>query len=149
VSWTYEIITGIMREPSGSILGIAYAGGKCGEVPAAVNNPAYCFMKDVGPLPPGHYLMVALVDDPNLGPNAIQLEPVPDGNGSLAWMDGRGDFFIHADLIDAEEHPRSASDGCIAGLAAWQRLEMWGSPDHDLLAVPMFGPEPATEILPF
>jgi hypothetical protein len=132
MSWTWIIPTGEMLNPEGVLVGTGYAGGECGAHPEAVNNPDFCYVKDVGPLPPGKYRMVGLLAESRLGPNAIQLEPVPDENGSIAWMRGRGDFYIHPDLWNAAQKPRSASDGCICGLSAPVRLAMWASPDHDL-----------------
>jgi hypothetical protein len=126
--WTFEIQTGRIFDPTGTLAGTGYAGGNLGKVPEAVNNPDYVKVHNTGPLPPGDYDMVELVAQSHLGPNAIRLEPRPENE-----MFGRAGFYIHPDLIDAAQHPQSASEGCIVYT---QRMQMWNSSDHGLHVVP-------------
>ncbi len=137
MSWTFEIVTGRILAPDGTLHGEAYAGGNLGTVPEAVNNPDYVEVHNTGPLPPGDYDMVGLVPQSHLGPNAIRLEPHPENT-----MYGRGGFYVHADLWNAAQNPRSASEGCIVYGA---RMDMWNSLDHGLRVIPFAVPTTKTD----
>lgn len=141
--WTFEIPTGRVFNPDGSLDGTGYAGGNLGKVPEAVNNVDYVDVPFVGPLPPGEYDMVELIPESHLGPNAIRLEPRPGDDGTFAWLHGRGEFYVHADLKDRATHPRSASEGC---LVYDGRMSMWDSDDHGLRVVPFSQPSTTTGI---
>jgi len=121
VPWKFEISSGKVFDPVGTLAGLGYAGGNKGQDPAGVNNPADESLKDIGPLPEGRYAFGEPVEHSQLGPFAIPLIPDP-GNE----MYGRGSFYIHGDTADLDH---SASEGCLI-LARNVREEMWASPDH-------------------
>lgn len=103
MSWTYEIVTGLLYEPQGNALEPpGYAGHGEG-----LNNPLMCNVEDVGPLPCGWYTVGEPISDPHVGEFALPLTPDP-----LNAMFGRADFYCHGDSI---AHPGGhlASDGCI------------------------------------
>ncbi len=87
----------------GKFFTFGYAGHGAG-----VNNPDMAAIKLVGPLPVGVYRIGDPVDGTHLGPCAMPLKPDVANE-----MFGRGDFFIHADKMDALINPRQASEGCI------------------------------------
>jgi len=103
--WTFENSTGRLLDPDGNFVEKGYAGGDKGQHPEGVNNPAYQYTKDIGPLPVGIYTIGEPVEHSQLGILAIPLEPDPSND-----MHGRGDFYCHGDKIGA---PGCASDGCI------------------------------------
>jgi len=103
--WTFCNSTGGLRDPDDNFIESGYAGGFLGTRPEAINNPAYQYTPNVGPLPVGLYTMGEAVEGTHLGPLAIPLTP-----DSANDMRGRGHFYIHADTIG---HPRCASEGCI------------------------------------
>jgi hypothetical protein len=105
VPWQFEITTGTMYAPDGSVAGTGYTGGDCGKAPEAVDNPAYESVANTGPLPEGWYTIGNPVTGTQLGPMALPLHP-----DAMDDMMGRGDFYIHGDTI---EHNESASEGCI------------------------------------
>ena len=106
---TYNISSGEFRDPSGNLVGFCYAGH-----PPHVNDPSAVDIKNSGPLPPGEYFMYAPITSLKMGPVAIPLIPRPQpGTAPFAWLFGRSGFYIHADLIEWEQHPADASDGCI------------------------------------
>ncbi len=135
LAWVWEIPTGRMFRPDGTLLGSGYAGGNCGAVPLSVNNLDYVSVRFTGPIPPGAYTIKEWIDDwHGTGPMSAVL--VPDADNEMYGRDG---FRVHGDLIDAATKPRSASDGCpILGPA--ERQEMKDSPVQRLLAVPFFQP---------
>lgn len=103
---------GILR----SLLGLCYSGNGFG-----LNNPALQNMRNVGPIPVGHYTLKALtaaeikaaIDaGKGKGPSAFYL--IPDAETKLK-MFGRGDFMIHWDTHDRTFR---ASEGCIVPLLA-------------------------------
>lgn len=103
--WTFDNHTGALLNPAGTLIETGYAGGDKGACKYGMNNPAYQYTKDIGPLPVGLYSMGDAVEGTHLGPLAIPLTPDPSND-----MRGRGDFYIHGDHIGA---PGTASDGCI------------------------------------
>jgi hypothetical protein len=136
--WTWEIPTGRMFRPDGTLLATGYAGGECGKRPEAVNNLAFCPVKFVGPLPPGGYTMKEWIDATDTGPMSGILVPDPAN-----VMYGRDDFRIHPDLIDRATKPQAASDGCIV-LDEPYRAEIKASSDQRLVVVPFFQPTTPT-----
>ena len=112
--WQYEITTGRMLRPDGTLSGVGYAGGDLGEHPEGENNPADEGIPDIGPLPEGIYYMQTPVN--THGPFAIPLTPDASNN-----MHGRAGFMCHGDKIDA---PGCGSEGCIC-IARAVRQEMW------------------------
>ena len=133
MAWTYEIETGRLFRPDGTLAGTGYAGGECGLHPEAVNNPAFCNQHSIGPLPPGEYTIARAITHPRLGPIAMALNPNPKNT-----MFGRSGFYLHADLVEAATKPRAASDGCIVQSGA-VRKEVDTSTDRDLIVVPFVG----------
>lgn len=103
--WKYRQSTGELFDPAGARVAAGYAGGNCGKVPSAVNNPSMQGIKSCGPLPRGAYTLGAPKEGSSLGPLAIPLLPDP-GN----QMFGRGGFYMHG---DTPEMNHSASEGCI------------------------------------
>jgi|SRR5208337_845460 len=103
--WSFNSSTGELLDSTDGHIETGYAGGACGSRPDAINNPAYQYTKGIGPLPTGLYTMGDAVEGSHLGPLAIPLTPDPSND-----MQGRDDFYIHADTIG---HPRCASNGCI------------------------------------
>ncbi len=87
----------------GKFFTFGYAGHGSG-----INNPDMAAIKKVGPLPVGVYRIGDPVDGTHLGPCAMPLKPDVANE-----MFGRGDFFIHADKLNAETDPFQASEGCI------------------------------------
>lgn len=122
---TYEISTGRLLDPSGTLLASCYSGA-----PADKNKPEFESVKNCGPIPEGVYTL-ADVEDVNGGPHGpyvIRLDPAPTNK-----MYGRSGFLMHADSVS---HPGAASEGCIVvlgGLA--QRQKIWNQPCHMLTVV--------------
>lgn len=69
------------------------------------NNPDSEEIKGLGVIPRGSYHIGPLYNSPNVGPDALPLEALPDTDTF-----GRGDFKIHGDSL---QHPGAASHGCI------------------------------------
>src|SRR5271169_2932681 len=123
---TFQQSTGQILRPDWTLLTVGYAGGDCGMAPSGKNNPAMQNLHNIGPLPQGKYVMVAVEDHPKLGPFTIVLVPDPAN-----VMYGRSLFRIHGDSIKS---PGNASDGCIV-CARFAREELWASSDHDLQVI--------------
>lgn len=111
----YRITTGTLSTDEGEvILEHCYSGGDHGIRPEAVNNPVFCEVHSVGPLPLGKYALGVLHLQPTLGPAMALM--MADGNSF-----GRGGFFMHYNNPhrDAAVAPypkpagRNSSDGCI------------------------------------
>lgn len=125
MAWTYQIRTGRLFSPDNQLISTGYAGGAHGTAPEAVNNPDMCAAKNVGPLPPGFYMMGMSVKHPRLGAISIPLTPDPDND-----MLGRGDFYIHGDTRSAG----CASEGCII-MPRTAREMLSRSDDRELIVV--------------
>jgi len=126
MSWTFEQKSGRLLSPDGELVEVGYAGGRLGEIPEAINNPDFQYIAKTGPLPIGTYTMGTAVEGTHLGPLAIPLTPDPEND-----MQGRSDFFIHADTIG---HPRCASEGCIV-MSHSTRLLLSASADRQIQVV--------------
>jgi len=124
--WQFDSSTGNLTDPNGVFVESGYAGGFLGTVPDAINNPAYQYTPDVGPLPVGLYTMGDAVEGTHLGPLAIPLHPDPNND-----MRGRGGFYCHGDHIGA---PGTASDGCII-MSHSTRLLLSASTDRQIQVV--------------
>ena len=122
--WTFEITTGKFYDPSGSYVSTGYSGGNRGNNPEGVDNPADEGIRNIGPLPQGLYTFGTPVDHSQLGPFAIPLIPDPAND-----MKGRGDFYVHGDLVNGPAH--SASEGCVIQPRS-SRDAAWASSDHRL-----------------
>lgn len=116
--WSYKIASGVMSQNGQPWPVPCYSG-----IGEGKNNPAFCKVKDVGPIPPGKYKFSTAIHDPEKGPLSMLLVPLP-GTDTF----GRNGFMIHGDSI---EHPGSASHGCIVAPAGL-RMAMNASQDRVL-----------------
>src|ERR1700676_2040625 len=112
--WTFQNGTGKLYSPAQVLIEKGYAGGDKGLHKEGINNPAFQYTTDIGPLPVGWYTFGPAVEGTHLGPLAIPLHP-----DSTNDMRGRGDFYCHGDHIGA---PGTASDGCIIMSRATRQL---------------------------
>ena len=101
MAWLYEVATGKMFRPDGTLLGVGGSGRDVG-----FNNPSMQDVPFVGPLPSGGYTIGEAQDHSVLGPVAMPLTPDPED-----MMFGRNDFWIHG--WSAERGVTKSSDGCI------------------------------------
>lgn len=100
MSWTYQISTGEMTDPDGSLVDTGYSGKGDG-----LNNPDMQNVPRVGPIPIGVYTIGPAYHDPEKGPCVMRLTPDPDNE-----MFGRAGFLCHGDNPQANH---TASEGCI------------------------------------
>jgi hypothetical protein len=121
VSWTFQITSGAILNQNSIQVGSGYSGHGPG-----LNNPAYCNVPDVGPLPCGTYTICPAADNPHVGLFAMRLIPDPTNQ-----MFGRAGFFIHG---DNPQMNHTASDGCII-LARPLRTDIANSGDDTLIVV--------------
>lgn len=122
--WIYEITNPRISRDGVTLTTDCYSGHGDG-----LNNVAMCSVRNVGPLPPGLWHMVKVVDSPHTGHFTITLEPDPTTD-----TQGRVGIDCHGDEI-AHPGQHLASDGClIAPLDP--RVTMWNSGDHLLQVVP-------------
>lgn len=118
--WTYHITDGAMYGEKGErFAGYSGAGHSAA---AGRNNAAMCDVQNVGPIPPGLYLVGAPHDSPHTGPYTMNLDPTPQTNTF-----GRSAFRIHGN-----NQADDASHGCII-LPPAARRAVWESGDHVLL----------------
>jgi hypothetical protein len=119
--WVYEIATGRMLKPDGSLLAVGYSGNGIGK-----NQVGYQHLPYVGPIPIGSYEIGAPSDSEQMGPHVMELWPYLSNQ-----MWGRSSFFVHGDSISS---PGNGSDGCIVlPLAARQAISSSG--DYELEVV--------------
>lgn len=97
--WVYHQRSGELTGPNGEHFS-GYSG-----TPGAVNDPTQQHVPFRGPIPRGAYDVGMAINDPHMGPFAIQLSPRATTNTF-----GRAGFFIHGDNREANN---SASQGCI------------------------------------
>ena|SRR5271165_1808861 len=128
--WTYEQISGNMKDALGTLRGIGYSGAP----PFGKNNPSLQNVKDVGPIPCGTYQLTEPFDSTDHGPYVMGLLPASENE-----MFGRSGFLLHGDSM---EHPGQASKGCIV-MPKVIRESIWQSGDHALQVVS--GLEPTLE----
>jgi hypothetical protein len=102
--WLYEIKTGrilqLNEDDTVAPLGVGWAGQGKGK-----NNPAMVGVHNIGPLPPGRYMIGDPRDHPHLGKFAMPLVPDPAND-----MLGRSGFYIHGASF---KNPETSSQGCI------------------------------------
>jgi hypothetical protein len=123
--WTYEITTGSMYRPDGSLLAIGYSGG-WGGLSQDKNNPDAENVVGEGPIPEGLWTFGNLFMDLEVGcPNVLRLTPDPATD--LKGRSAAG-FLIHG---DGKNDAGFASKGCII-LPPEARIEMGKSSDHQL-----------------
>ncbi|HSZ61016.1 MAG TPA: hypothetical protein VK828_04430 [Terriglobales bacterium] len=135
--WTYEQITGKLRDLDGNIVGVGYAGRDfdcTGNFVGGKNNPAKENIENIGPLPGGVYLADRLeLVHAIVGRFAIHLKPDQTTEAKIiAYGRQPLSFFIHGDSL---EHPGSSSDGCIVQTLS-TRQQLWNSGDRILRVVP-------------
>ena len=138
--WTFEITTGRLFRPDGTLSGTGYAGGDCGKRPDAINNPADEAIVDVGPLPEGLYEFGAVVRNTHLGPVAVQLILKNLSPSAPHGSEKRGGFYLHLDT----KIPRQASEGCIVQPLATIN-EVIASSDKALWVVAFLPPSTQTD----
>ena len=122
---TWVVSSGHWLDDDGVLIATGYAGGDCGRVPEAVNNPAFQRIIRVGPLPCGFYRIGAPYDHPRCGKYFLPLVPNAANN-----MYGRSGFGCHGGLVTAPEK-QNASDGCVV-INLEARQAIWSGGDHDL-----------------
>lgn len=86
------------------------------------NNPQFEAVRNIGPIPAGHYKIGQSYTHPRKGPLVMSLTPV--GHNAR----GRTGFLIHGESI---RHPGDASEGCII-LGPDLRRKIAESRDYDL-----------------
>ena len=96
MSWLYSQSRGELRR-NGLLIGRGYSGAGRGK-----NNPRLEAIRDVGPIPRGHYRIGVVHNSDNTGPRVMNLRPI----GHRAH--GRISFEIHGDNTR-----HTASRGCI------------------------------------
>lgn len=100
MSWKYLIASGEVFSPDGVYVGRGYSGQGIG-----LNNVDAVSQRNVGPIPPGTYIIGAAFTHHVCGPISMRLTPTADDE-----MFGRDGFLIHGDNILLNH---TASDGCI------------------------------------
>lgn len=136
MSWTFRISTHSIQGQAGPLgtPDLWSIGVYSGTFGPDQNNPESVGKLNNGPIPPGKWLMVQLIeDDPKTGEYTIVLAPADHATLSYVISLGRGPwtFRIHGDDI---EDPGHGSDGCIVAPRV-VREAMWASPDHELEVV--------------
>lgn len=117
--WLYEIASGRLTDPTGTLCGKGYSGQ-----PPRSNDPTAQSLHNVGPIPEGRWQAVELIPESTHGPFAIRLEPYPETDTL-----GRAGFLVHGDSV---QKPGFASEGCVI-MARDVRELFWASDDHDLI----------------
>ena len=107
MTWTYEQLTGKLRDPEGNVVGIGYSGH--GEYK---NRPEFEHLVSHGPIPAGRYRVVG---PPTMtkqhGPFVLRLDPdTPTRERIVAMGRDPDSFLMHGDSI---AHAGTASLGCI------------------------------------
>lgn len=107
MSYTYEQVSGKLRDEDDNVIGIGYSGAGDGK-----NNPLMEHVVDVGPIPCGTYTIKGPpFNTPSHGPFVLKL--VPDTTTRARIMEYGRDpdsFLFHGDSIS---HPGTASQGCL------------------------------------
>ena len=118
MTWRYVQSTGELFHDA-ELIGTGYSGHGAG-----VNNPAMQSVKNVGPIPVGHYTIGPAFHHPVCGPVAMRLLPHPDNR-----MFNRDGLLMHGDTPSMDH---TASDGCIIQQRQI-RDRVDASPDRDLV----------------
>jgi Protein of unknown function (DUF2778) len=126
---TYRQKTGeVLRD--GQLLAKGYAGWDDGDgIPEpgeGKNDPAMQAVRNVGPLPVGHYRITPPFTHPTAGPFTMRLVPL---HGTETF--GRDGFLIHG---DSRSQPGAASHGCII-LSRADRELVWATGERTLEVV--------------
>lgn len=118
--WTWRISDGELVSPEASpVVTRGYSGAGIGK-----NNPNYCSVHNVGPIPPGKYAINEPVDTLTHGPYVLPLSPAQSNE-----MFGRSGFLMHGDSVI---HPGQASLGCVV-VPRSTREAVWQSGDRELV----------------
>lgn len=123
--WTYEITTGSMYKPDGSLLAVGYSGG-WGGLSQDKNNPDAENIVGEGPIPEGLWTFGDLFHDDEMNCDDV-LRLTPDSATDLKGRSASG-FLIHG---DGKNDAGFASKGCII-LPHLARITMGNSTDHQL-----------------
>lgn len=118
--WTYFQSTGELLDKDKKLVGKGYSGHGLG-----LNAAGFQCVKNVGPIPRGHYIINPPEDTVSHGPYAMALTPFVEND-----MCGRNGFMLHGDRKNPQP-PFQASTGCII-LDRLTRVRIWTSEDHDL-----------------
>lgn len=113
--WVYTANDGTLSRGEERI-----SGGYAGFGPY-MNNSAFEFVKDSGPLPRGRYKIGKPFFHPHTKGYMMRL--IPDSSNTMCDREG---FLIHGDSI---AHPGEASHGCII-FPLNVRKHIWESNDH-------------------
>ena len=124
--WTYVQSTGELVDAQGEVVARGYAGCQEGK-----NTPAYEQVRNIGPLPQGHYSIGPPYATRTHGPYVLRLTPDLTNR-----MYGRAGFLIHGDSVSA---PGTASNGCIV-LPKSVRVGIGTSGDTRLEVIPVLNP---------
>jgi hypothetical protein len=128
--WTYEVPTGKLYRPDGSVIAVGYSGGWGGELQYR-NNPDAENIPDEGPIPEGMWTIGELYHDVVIKcADVMRLTPDLDTDlqGRIAEVAGVQQFMMHGDSL---EHPGAASKGCIV-MPLFARLAVGNSSDKRL-----------------
>ncbi|WP_151637051.1 tlde1 domain-containing protein [Noviherbaspirillum aerium] len=117
--WQYSQRSGQLRRKNET-----WARGYSGKG-AGKNNPGMEQVRNIGPIPRGHYRIGRPYQSESKGPHVMNLEPM----GHIAH--GRTLFRIHG---DSRLNPGTASEGCII-LPRHIRQQISASGDIDLVVV--------------
>jgi hypothetical protein len=96
----YHIRSGEWFTPEGTLLAICHSGHG-----VAMNDPARCSERNVGPIPPGFYDLGPAYHHPKTGPISMRLTPHPGTNTF-----GRSGFLVHGP--NSTPDPADDSEGC-------------------------------------
>ena len=132
-AWTYAQTTGELQQ-DGKPVGTGYSGFGAGK-----NNPAMASIRNVGPIPVGHWTILGPpVNTAEHGPCVLTLKPSAETSTF-----GRDGFLMHG---DSRESPGCASHGCVI-MPRPVREQVWKSGDTALEVVKELplGPPPAEE----
>lgn len=106
----FQISRGLVTKDNGVVISTrAFAGNNsrpdCNpEHIQGLNNPNYCSLHNIGPMPTGIYRIHAWGTFPEIGPNAAALEQI----GGESY--GRSGFYIHGPALN---DPMNSSKGCL------------------------------------
>lgn len=124
MSWTYNIPSGRLIDPTGTLCGVGYSGQ-----PPHTNVVADQGLESLGPIPSGQWLAVSVeYNNPKLGPFVIVLRPDDATRAKVIALGRDPDSFrMHGERL---EPPFGfASDGCVVAIRVLREL-FWNSPDR-------------------
>lgn len=130
--WQYQISTHVLSKDGIVLDDQCYSGA----FPAGFNDPTKIGVLDIGPTPPGHYIITGPpFNDPKHGPYCLRL--VPD-TGTRAYILKLGrdpdSFLLHGKPLPPRD-PRTGSQGCICSSPSQNRSYVYQSGDVDLYVI--------------